>query len=132
MLRIPVIDRSGGNQVPRITSSTISSASSPSQHLPGVRALKLRWGASSALRATASCAARVRANRSPRSVGILGPSVRPFKGWSVAERGGAIADPLPELDGSTEPGVGHERGLVELPGVEADRARQQLAAGGLE
>ena len=54
-----MIERSGENHVPRITSSTTASASSLSQYLPGVRARKLTLGANSALRAAASWAATV-------------------------------------------------------------------------
>ena len=44
----------------------------------------------------------------------------------------AVTDPVPQLDGPAQPGVEHERRLVEPPGVEADRADEQLAAGRLE
>src|SRR5690349_3033497 len=44
----------------------------------------------------------------------------------VAEGGGAVADPLPELHRPAELGVGDQAGVVELLGVEADWAHQQL------
>jgi hypothetical protein len=48
---------------------------------------------------------------------------------SVAEDGRrALADPLPEGSGAGQSGVVDELRLVELLGVEADRADKQLAA----
>src|SRR5262245_43988823 len=48
---------------------------------------------------------------------------------SVAEHGGIVgADPLPERCRARKPRVGDERTIVELAGVEADRADEQLAA----
>src|SRR5690606_4118069 len=50
--------------------------------------------------------------------------------YSVAERGrGLVADPLPQRHGAAELGMGEQLLVLELAGVEADRAHQQLAAG---
>ena len=51
---------------------------------------------------------------------------------SVTERRGAVVtDPVPELDGTPEFGVGQQVALVELLRVEADRAHHEPAAGPL-
>ena len=54
----------------------------------------------------------------------------PSRRWASVAEGGRpfVADPLPQLDGATELGVGQQVALVELPGVEADRADQVPAA----
>src|SRR2546429_7808621 len=46
----------------------------------------------------------------------------------VAEDGSALADPLPERRCTGEACVCHQAALVQLAGVEADRADEQLAA----
>src|SRR6266496_801934 len=66
-------------------------------------------------------------------VGTLLISAPPFAaaiGWSVAEcHRRVVADPLPQGRGAAGLGVGHEPGWVDVAGLHADRAHQELAVG---
>src|SRR4029078_2132913 len=53
--------------------------------------------------------------------------VTPGSTGSIAEDGCVVADPVPQGRRAAEAGIRHEGRLVELAGVEADRADQELS-----
>src|SRR5579872_5603784 len=103
-----------------MTLSTTSSALEASQAPPGVSPAKATSGARSRRIESPSWRPSARAKATPSGAA----------GSSVAEGDGTIVDPFPQRHRPAQAGVGDELRLLELTGVEADGADEELAAGG--